>query len=102
MRRRTKRETLIALAAKLPPWIVAMEACCGAHHLRRVARTLRGDIDAVRSALTEQWSNGQTEGQIDRLKTLKRAMYGRAGPELLRAYAAIVGASATEFEAEPI
>ena len=29
--------------------------------------------------------NGQTEGQINRLKTLKRAMYGRAGVELLRA-----------------
>jgi hypothetical protein len=31
------------------------------------------------------WSNGQAEGQISRLKTLKRAMYGRAGPELLPA-----------------
>ena len=36
LRRRAKRETLIALAAKLPPCIVAMEACCGAHHLGRV------------------------------------------------------------------
>jgi len=35
--------------------------------------------------LTEGWSNGQTEGQINRLKTLGRAMYGRAGTELLRA-----------------
>jgi len=34
--------------------------------------------------LTEGWSNGQTEGHINRLKTLKRAMYGRAGAELLR------------------
>ena len=51
----------------------------------RFARTLRRDIDAVRNAITEQWSNGQTKGQINRLKTLKRAMYGRAGPELLRA-----------------
>ena len=32
---------------------------------------------------SEPWSNGQTEGQINRLKTLKRAMYGRAGVELL-------------------
>ena len=30
-------------------------------------------------------SNGQAEGQINRLKTIKRSMYGRAGPELLRA-----------------
>ncbi len=37
------------------------------------------------NAVTEGWSNGQTEGQINRLKTLKRAMYGRAGAELLRA-----------------
>ena len=35
-------------------------------------------------AMSEPWSNGQTEGQINRLKTLKRAMYGRAGVELLR------------------
>jgi transposase len=53
--------------------------------MQRFARTLRRDIDAVRNAIIEQWSNGQTEGQISRLKTLKRAMYGRAGPELLRA-----------------
>ena len=35
--------------------------------------------------MLEPWSNGQTEGQINKLKTLKRAMYGRAGVELLRA-----------------
>ncbi len=35
--------------------------------------------------MTEPWSNGQTEGQINKLKTLKRAMYDRAGVELLRA-----------------
>ena len=36
LRRRAKRETLIALAAKLSPCVVAMEACCGAHHVGRV------------------------------------------------------------------
>jgi transposase len=46
---------------------------------------LRQDIDAVRNAIFEPWSNGQVEGQINRLKTLKRAMYGRASVELLRA-----------------
>ena len=35
LRRRAKRETVIALAAKLSPCIVGMEACCGAHHLGR-------------------------------------------------------------------
>ena len=36
MRRKVRRETLIALAEKLPPCVVGMEACCGAHHLGRV------------------------------------------------------------------
>ncbi len=53
--------------------------------IRRFARTLRQDLAAVRNAITEAWSNGQTEGQINRLKTLKRSMYGRAGVALLRA-----------------
>ena len=43
------------------------------------------DILAVRNAVIEPWSNGQTEGQINRLKMLKRAMYGQAGTTLLRA-----------------
>jgi transposase len=51
----------------------------------RFARTLSRDFDAVKNAVEMPWSNGQAEGQINRLKTLKRAMYGRAGPELLRA-----------------
>ena len=37
------------------------------------------------AALTEPWSNGQTEGQINRLKLLKRSMYGRANIDLLKA-----------------
>jgi transposase len=53
--------------------------------MQRFARTVRRDFDAATNAVTEGWSNGQTEGQINRLKTLKRAMYGRAGLELLRA-----------------
>jgi hypothetical protein len=57
----------------------------GIYAIQRFARTLRRDVDAARNALTEGWSNGQTEGQINRLKTLKRAMCGRASTELLRA-----------------
>lgn len=55
------------------------------HTIVRFARTLNRDFDAVKNAIEMPWSNGQTEGQINRLKTFKRAMYGRAGPELLRA-----------------
>ena len=36
MRRKVRRETLIALAEKLAPCVVGMEACCSAHHLGRV------------------------------------------------------------------
>jgi transposase len=57
----------------------------GIHGMHRFAATLRRDLAAVRNAISAPWSNGQTEGQINRLKTLKRSMYGRAGVELLRA-----------------
>lgn len=57
----------------------------GIHSLERFARKLKQDIRAVEAAVTEQWSNGPVEGHINRLKTIKRQMYGRAGVELLRA-----------------
>ncbi|MNY56632.1 hypothetical protein D3C86_1927350 [compost metagenome] len=53
--------------------------------IMRFASVLRHDIDAVKNAIELPWSNGQAEGQINRLKVLKRAMYGRAGPELMSA-----------------
>ena len=53
--------------------------------MQRFARRVRQDIGAVTNALTLSWSSGQVEGQINRLKALKRSMYGRAGAELLRA-----------------
>jgi hypothetical protein len=56
----------------------------GIYGMRRFARTLRQDIDAVRNTVLERWSNGQVEGQINRLKSLKRTMYGRASVDLLR------------------
>ena len=51
---------------------------------RQFALVLRRDLGAVEAALTYEWSNGQTEGQINRLKLLKRQMYGRASLPLLR------------------
>ena len=48
------------------------------------ANGLRADQDAVAAALSEPWSNGQTEGQITKLKLVKRQMYGRAKLNLLR------------------
>jgi transposase len=45
--------------------------------MQRFAKTIRQDLEAVRNAMSEPWSNGQTEGQINRLKTLKRAIWPR-------------------------
>jgi len=45
----------------------------------------------VCAAITEPWSNGQTEGQITKLKLVKRQMYGRAKIDLLQAR--LVGAA---------
>jgi len=52
--------------------------------LKSFATGLERDREAVLAALTYDWSNGQTEGQINRLKTLKRGMYGRAKLDLLK------------------
>jgi transposase len=51
----------------------------------RFAYGLHKDLSAVAAAVDTSWSSGQVEGQINRLKTIKRQMYGRAGFELLRA-----------------
>ena len=52
--------------------------------LKQFARGLQRDEAAVRAALSSDWSNGQCEGQINRLKFIKRQMYGRARFDLLR------------------
>jgi len=51
---------------------------------RRFAAGIRRDYAAVRAALSLPWSNGQVEGQVNRLKVIKRDMYGRAKFDLLR------------------
>ena len=51
--------------------------------LQRFAKGLRDDYDAVKAGITLPWSNGPVEGHINRLKMLKRQMFGRAGIDLL-------------------
>jgi transposase len=53
--------------------------------LQSFVDSLKQDRPAVVAALTYEWSNGQVEGQINRLKALKRAMFGRANLDLLKA-----------------
>jgi transposase len=68
------------VASALDDWLLQAQASA----LASFATSLRRDEDAVRAALTEPWSNGQVEGQVNRLKVIKRDMYGRAGFDLLR------------------
>ena len=64
-------------------WLEEVENC-GVKKLQNFALGLRQDYDAVKAALSCEWSNGQVEGQVNRLKTIKHQMYGRANFDLLR------------------
>jgi transposase len=70
--------------ARLDQWreTVAQSGLC---ELKSFAENLMNDEAAVREAMRSKWSNGQTEGQINRLKLVKRQMYGRGKVDLLRA-----------------
>jgi transposase len=59
-------------------------AVCEIKELKSFSSGLMSDFIAVKNALTLPWSNGQVEGQINKLKTIKRQMYGRASFDLLR------------------
>jgi transposase len=53
--------------------------------LKSFADSLKQDQSAVVAALTYGWNNGRVEGQVNRLKLVKRSMYGRSKPDLLKA-----------------
>ncbi|MRS05514.1 transposase [bacterium] len=90
-----KLQTYIALAREfadivrtqksgsLDAWIVRARES-GSRIWGNFSQGLEQDKAAVRAALTYAWSNGRTEGNVNRLKTLKRMMYGRANDDLLR------------------
>jgi transposase len=68
----------------LAEWALKAETS-GQIDLKNLARSLLQDSQAVTAAMTDSWSNGQVEGQVGRLKLIKRQMFGRAGMALLRA-----------------
>jgi transposase len=68
----------------LSDWLARSEASA-CPEIRRFAEGIRREETAVLAAVTERWSNGPVEGHVNRLKTIKRQMYGRAGFVLLRA-----------------
>ncbi|MBA2679284.1 MAG: transposase [Ktedonobacteraceae bacterium] len=69
--------------ARLDAWLAQVEEQ-EVTELKNFARGLRKDYDAVKAGLTLEWSNGQVEGHVHRLKLLKRQMYGKANFQTLR------------------
>ncbi|MEU1232317.1 ISL3 family transposase [Streptomyces sp. NPDC005828] len=68
---------------QLPAWIEAATTT-DLPSLQRFARHLERDLDAVTAGLSQPWNSGVVEGHVNRIKMLKRQMFGRAGFELLR------------------
>jgi transposase len=64
----------------IPGW---RAVASGVVPLQRFATGLRADYDAVKAGIMLRWSNGPVEGTINRLKILKRSMFGRAEIDLL-------------------
>ncbi|MGW0681465.1 transposase family protein [Streptomyces sp. NPDC002767] len=71
------------LGSTLPTWIDAVDAS-QLPGLTGFALHLLRDVDAVTAGLTLSWSSGSIEGAVNRIKKIKRQLYGRAGFELLR------------------
>jgi transposase len=69
---------------RLEDWIERASAS-GMEAMKQFGNGLRRDWDAVLAGLTLEWSSGPVEGQVNRLKMVKRQMYGRAGLSVLRA-----------------
>ena len=67
-------------------WLAWLESSCESvvKELKNFALGLKKDGAAVYEAIAQIWSNGPTEGHVNRLKFLKRQMYGRASFDLLR------------------
>jgi transposase len=69
-------------ADRFDHWL-AHAVASGVAPLRRFATGLRTDYEAVKAGLRLPWSSGPVEGHINRLKMLKRSMFGRAKLDLL-------------------
>jgi len=70
-------------ARELDEWVADVHQT-GPPELRGFSRTLRRDWDAVHAGLTERWSSGSVEGNVNKLKVTKRQMFSRARFDLLR------------------
>lgn len=68
---------------QLAPWLAQAASSCLVE-FQAFASSLGRDRAAVELAISTQWSSGQVEGQVNRLKLIKRMMYGRGKLDLLR------------------
>ena len=68
----------------LEAWLAAVEAD-EQSGLRSLAAGIRNDMQAVTNGLTLHWNSGRVEGTVNKIKMIKRQMYGRAGFALLKA-----------------
>lgn len=66
---------------RLEPWIASAKE----GNLASFAAGVEADREAVAAAITEPWSSGQVEGKVNRLKLIKRQMYGRPNLDMLKA-----------------
>jgi transposase len=82
--RRFTRMVKERCSSDLDAWLAEAKAS-RLGELKSFAKSLLQDYAAVGEALTSEYSNGQVEGQVNRLKLIKRSMYGRARFDLLRA-----------------
>lgn len=70
-------------AHQFDSWLCNAENC-SVRIFENFAVGIRTDYEAVKNTLSYSWGNGQTEGQVTRLKLIKRQMYGRANFDFLR------------------
>jgi Transposase len=90
-------------SSALDTWLAAVEAD-DQPELRSLAAGIRNHKEAVINGLTLPYSSGRVEGTVNKIKTVKRQMYGRAGFTLLRKRVILHPAvtSTTEFAEEPL
>jgi transposase len=80
------RKSIFPIIRRLDTWLAQAHQSPSVE-LRGFASGIKRDYAAVKAGLSLPWSQGQVEGQMTRLKLLKRQMYGRAHFDLLRSRA---------------
>jgi hypothetical protein len=79
------KDEMLALIAKATPGARRREEAAEGHSFKGFITGIRRDYAAVQKAFTSPWSNGQTAGQVNKLRYIKRQMFGRAKFDLLKA-----------------